>query len=147
MPRRRKIIISHGEAFCGKVLKEKGLKTIPQYRIKLLPRYRFDYYFTYQGREYLLEFDGQQHFRFTPWFHRSEKDFEKRRKRDLVKTSIALNSGYHVIRIAYCDLPRTLDVLEEALESQDKLTLSNIKTYTYFIEHDTLFPWSEKYIL
>lgn len=134
MPR-KKILISHGEAFCGKILKEKGLKgIIPQYRIKPLPRYMFDYYFTYQEREYLLEFDGQQHFRFTTWFHRSEKDFEKRRKRDLLKTSVALNSGYYVIRIAYCDLPRVDDILEKAFESHDKLTLSNNKTYAYYLE-------------
>jgi len=143
--RKKKIILSQGEARCGQRLRERCLSPIPQYRIAPLPRYRFDYYFIYKDREYLLEFDGKQHFEETPWFHRSRRSFYKQRNCDFLKTVVALMSGYCLIRIAYNDINRLDEILDEALQGQESLYLSNREMYRHLLERPIPKTWIEKY--
>lgn len=143
--RRKKIILSQGEARCGDLLIGMGLQPISQYRIQLLPDYRFDYHFIYQEREYLLEFDGQQHFEFTSWFHRTQRSFENKRQRDFLKSAVALMSGYYLIRIAYNDLNCAEKIIKQALQGKKRLYFSNPRMYEYFTT--TIIPssWFHQY--
>lgn len=143
--KRKKIVLSQGEARCGVVLKELGLEPTSQYRIQLLPRYRFDYHFIFQDREYLVEFDGQQHFGFTSWFHRSQRSFEKKRERDFLKSTVALMSGYHLIRIAYNDLAFFEDILRDALRGEKRLYFSNDQMYEYLATTKIPPVWFHQY--
>ncbi len=143
--RRKKIVLSQGEARCGDVLTKMGLHPKTQYRIALLPRYRFDYHFIYEGREYLLEFDGQQHFEFTSWFHRTQRSFYNKQQRDFLKSAVALMSGYHLIRIAYNDLINVEDLLQHALLGERRLYLSNDDMYTYLTTSKIPLSWLHQY--
>lgn len=143
--RRKKIVLSQGEARCGDVLTKMGLHHTSQYRIALLPRYRFDYHFIYEDREYLLEFDGQQHFAFTSWFHRTQRSFYNKQQRDFLKSSVALMSGYHLIRIAYNDLARVEEILKEVLLGKTRLYLSNEAMYTYLTIPKIPPSWLHQY--
>ena len=145
MGRRKKIVLSQGEAFCGDILKKLELNSTPQYRIASLPRYRFDYHFIHQEKEYLLEFDGRQHFEFTSWFHRSKRSFYNKRTRDLLKSTVALMSGYYLIRIAHCDLVRAEEIIREALSGESRLYFSNKETYSYLRTTKIPKSWLEKY--
>lgn len=143
--RRKKIVLSQGEAYCGNLLRELDLNPTSQYSIPLLPKYRFDYHFVYQDREYLLEFDGKQHFEFTRWFHRSPRSFHNKQERDFLKSTVALMSGYHLIRVAYNDLPRCGDFLRDALQGEGRLYLSNNNMYQYLLTTKIPPLWFHQY--
>lgn len=143
--KRKKIVLSDGERLCGELLTGLGLNPSSQYRISLIPRYRFDYYFTHEGREYILEFDGSQHFEFTPWFHRSKRSFYIKRRRDLLKSSVALMSGYHLIRIAYNDLVKAQDIIKTVIREKTRLYVSNKEKYSYLLTTKIPKKWFLKY--
>lgn len=67
---------------------------------------------TYDGRIIKLgcEYDGAQHRKVTPFFHKSDKDFEYQVKKDLYKSMICRKRGVILIHVpdtvAYSDLDR-----------------------------------------
>lgn len=76
---------------------------------------RFDFAVFKNGRLYcLIEFDGQQHFQYTPYFHKKIGDFKRQQEWDRRKNSYCLEHGVMLIRIPYWDI--------------DNLTLSSIFT-------------------
>lgn len=73
-----------------------GLKNVPL---------RFDFaIFKGQKLIALLEYDGEQHFKFTKHFHKSIFDFKRAREWDRRKNSYCLTHGIPLIRIPYWDL-------------------------------------------
>lgn len=45
---------------------------------------RYDFTFNYNNIEYVLEYDGTQHFNYIPFFHRDdEEEYRKRRYADI----------------------------------------------------------------
>ena len=48
-----------------------------------------------------IEYDGEQHFRFIKFFHKTKKNFEKRKKQDKIKSKIMKDHGWKVIRFNY----------------------------------------------
>ncbi len=96
-----------------------------------LPNRRYDFYFIYQNKEYLVEYDGQQHFQYTPFFHNNQTTFKKRQNDDIMKTNHALKQGYNLIRIDYTQLNNISFHLNCALSSQDRLYLSTPIIYEY----------------
>lgn len=67
---------------------------------------RFDFaVYDSRGRiAYLLEFDGIQHFQFTPYFHKSKIDFRRQLEWDSKKNKFCLAKGIPLIRIPYWDI-------------------------------------------
>jgi very-short-patch-repair endonuclease len=61
--------------------------------------YRYDYMFTYNGVNIILETDGGQHFDFTKCWHKTDEKFIKSQQRDIYKQYYAIKNGYHIIRI------------------------------------------------
>lgn len=53
---------------------------------------------------FLLEFDGCQHFCYTPHFHKKYSDFLKAKERDRKKNRYCLMHNIPLIRIPYWDL-------------------------------------------
>ena len=54
----------------------------------------YDAYFKYQDKKYLVEFDGEQHTKNTSW---STKEWQE--NNDSLKTSLAIQNGFNLIRI------------------------------------------------
>lgn len=48
-----------------------------------------------------IEYDGEQHYKYSPFFHKSEKDFIKQKERDKLKEDICKQKGIRLIRIPY----------------------------------------------
>ena len=151
---RKQIKISRGEALCGDILRNYSRDVETQYIIPALPYYRFDYYFTYQHpnetnlRHYLFEFDGQQHFNPTPWFHRaqSRRTFKQQQDRDFLKSAVALMHGYYLIRIAYKDLPKLdRDYLDLIIGRSQRLFLSDRNKYDYLVTRSIPLSWFRRY--
>lgn len=55
---------------------------------------RYDCYFRYKNKKYLIEIDGEQHIKNTSW---SSKQWQE--ENDKLKTKLALENGYNLIRI------------------------------------------------
>jgi len=64
----------------------------------------------------LIEYQGEQHEKYLPWFHKTIEDFEKQVEHDKRKKEYAEQNGYNLLEIWYYDF----DNIEEILESKIK---------------------------
>lgn len=126
---------SRGERDCFKVLQEMGIEIETEYILDSLKYKRFDIFFTYEGRKFLIEYDGKQHFEYVHFFHRTQEMFEKRVRYDIEKSYHAHINGYFLIRIDY-----NSDVeshLKHALETHanNNMYYSNVNMYKHIIDY------------
>jgi very-short-patch-repair endonuclease len=89
----------------------------------------------------IIEYDGEQHFVYTPFFHDDHNNFLKKQNVDRVKTLLALANGYSVLRIHHSD--KVNDCIQSFMSKlNDKtgelLWFSTPSKYTYF-EFETDF--------
>lgn len=100
-------ILSRGEERISKILTENNIPYIKQKTFKdcmnaehsaLL---RFDFYI---NNEFLLEFDGQQHFSYTNYGWNTEEHFKKVQENDLIKNNFAQKNNIPLKRIPYWKL-------------------------------------------
>ena len=123
---------SKGELACEDVLRSLGITYYTQTQIALLPGKRYDLSFSYQGKVYLLEFDGRQHFSYIDFFHRhSENLFMQNQQTDILKTNSALKSGYCVIRIDYTQIENIEYHIRSALVNNYSLYMTDSLMYKY----------------
>lgn len=102
-----------------------------------MPRKRFDFYFTYNNRNYLVEFDGIQHFVQIEFFHPTEELFRQRQQVDIDKTVNSLNAGNFLIRIAHEDIDNVPDIIEGCINNPNppaRLYLSDMEEYKWLME-------------
>ena len=53
------------------------------------------------GLKCVIEYDGEQHFKFIPFWHKTEKGFEEQQERDNIKTRYCEDNNIKLIRIPY----------------------------------------------
>lgn len=125
---------SHGEKLLKHLLEQMEVEFCRQYIIPRLPRKMFDFWFKYQDKEYLIEYDGLQHFQRSPFFHKQEGDFEQLQANDINKASVAIDSGYHLIRIPYTyeNEDKIKEIIDYALQT-DGPTFADTDMYTNMI--------------
>lgn len=98
-------------------------------------KYRYDIYFNYNGRIYILETDGEQHFKIIEFFHKKEGAFEKAQRRDIHKQYMALKNGFKIIRIDYkIKNSEMKEHIIKALNSSEEIYYSNPEIYTWLDE-------------
>ena len=122
---------SIGERDIRKVLREFNLSFIPQCRLLLLPNRRYDFYFEYNERKFLVEFDGEQHFRYVRKYHKTKAKFDESQLIDRIKTYAAWNSGCYLIRIDYTQLEHVRHHIITAVNSNIIVYMSNPELYRY----------------
>lgn len=65
-------------------------------------KYRFDFYIpNYKGKEILLEYDGEEHFYFIKFFHKTQQKFKGAKERDRIKNSFSLSHRIPLYRIPF----------------------------------------------
>jgi hypothetical protein len=110
----------------------------PEFILSSLPRKRFDLSFVYNDIDYLLEFDGQQHFEYIEFFHRNgEEEFKQKQQVDILKTQHALTNGYRLIRIDHTQVDRVAEHIQRAFEHTSEthpVYFSNSALYQYIID-------------
>lgn len=121
---------SKGEVRCAEILRKMKIVFEPQVRWVENKHYSFDFGFSIGEQKYVLEFDGMQHFRRAPGFHKTQENFNAQVHRDIVKNRLALRNGYRVIRLAYKAYNSVEYHLQQALNSS--------KSTPYF-SHPTLY--------
>jgi hypothetical protein len=130
----RRYIVKHskGERLCGYVLKQlfgkRNVKSQFQLLSPLNTFYFYDFYFIHNNIEYLVEYDGIQHFEYCQIIHRKPENFEKRLQRDVDKSGLALVCGYNLIRIDY-----SIDTEEELKNHLLKAINENT---TLYVSHE-----------
>jgi len=88
------------EKQCSEVLTKLGVSYVEQYRIPKVKKRSYDFYFTLYGLHFLIELDGQQHFKDIPHFKTTALD---QHINDCMKQFVAVALGYKIIRIHHKD--------------------------------------------
>lgn len=127
---------SKGEIKCANYLQSIGIHLEPQGRINSIPTKRYDFnFFFHLNKWFLLEFDGIQHFKFINYFNRNIDDFVQGQQIDILKTKMAIQEGYTIIRIDYYNLSKIEFHLNKALMSNSNVYFSDENKYKYIIEN------------
>jgi len=128
---------SKGEKACQNALNKLQISFQSEFILSSLPRKRFDFQFIYNGNSYLIEFDGQQHFEYIPYFHQNgEAHFLEKQQVDIAKTLHALQNNYRLIRIDYTQVDNVADHIQSALDNLTDIYTSywtNPYLYEYII--------------
>ncbi len=86
-------------------------KNFPKCKYK--SRLYFDFYI--KERNLCIEYDGAQHFKKVPWWHKTEKDFEVVKIRDKIKTKFCKREGINLLRIPYTKFNQVEEILSKEL--------------------------------
>lgn len=122
---------SHGEVAVELYLSYRGFVHEIEYSLPMLPKKRFD--FAIHGRKYLIEFDGEQHFKFNDYFFESNEKFEERKNIDIIKSVEAIKYGYTIVRIGY-NIRDIDSFLDYAFNCNERLIVSDIDLYREHME-------------
>jgi hypothetical protein len=122
---------SKGEQVVSKILTDLGIQFISEYKHHLLPTKRYDFYFHYNGKNFLIEYDGLQHFQDVAFFNK-KVSFEQKQEIDRIKTYVALYTQYILIRISYNN---------DTEESIKDHIIEGIKSDSYYYSDPELYEY------
>jgi very-short-patch-repair endonuclease len=128
---------SGGEKFMENVLQQMGYELEIEFRLFKSSKYRFDLKFEDKGRTFLLEVDGNQHFKYIPYIHKTYQQCVRNRYLDLFKTHTAIQLGYKVIRIDYSWVSKSTEtvktLIHDALKADGSLYVSDLAKYDWIV--------------
>lgn len=127
---------SIGEREIRSFLRSNNISFIPQFILPMLPSRKYDFYFEYNTKKYLVEFDGEQHFYYVRKYHKSKEKFYKCQIIDRIKTYAAWNSGYNLIRIDYTQIEFITQHIIAAINLNSLVYLSNPIMYKYISDYN-----------
>lgn len=81
---------------------------------KELP-FDFAIFNTNQELQCLIEYDGEQHYKYIPYFHKTEKNFKEQQLRDAIKTQYCQINNINLIRISYTNYDNINQILTNYL--------------------------------
>lgn len=89
---------SSGEEMVGIILDELGL----EYRKEVaFPGQGFRFDFVVKSLKLFIEYDGEQHFKFVPYFHKTFERYHKAIERDRAKDQFAKNVNWTLLRFNF----------------------------------------------
>lgn len=126
---------SKGERYIVSILRSFNIPYEREWNHPNLGNKRFDFYFTYNNKIWIIEYDGIQHFKYNDFYHRNKEDFIHRQQIDKIKSFAIINSGYNLIRIDYTNNTeeKIKDHICYALHSNNHY-YSNPEMYKYIYE-------------
>ena len=65
---------------------------------------RFDFAIIYNGQLIFIEYDGEQHFKYVPYFYKTKQQFSNAKGRDRHKNNYALAHRIPLSRIPYFEI-------------------------------------------
>ena len=125
---------SAGERIVQEILTELDIKAEKEYRHPTLPRSRYDFHFYYESQEFLLEFDGKQHFDLYEMFTKTEEDLLYIHHRDKLKTLVTLHHRITIIRIDYTQMGKIREHLIKGIECPKLCYYSTPKLYEFMAD-------------
>lgn len=109
---------SIGETNIKNILEQNNIeyktqKTFPELKSKRNRLLSFDFEAKNDNLKYLIEFDGEQHNSYQPYFHNTYEDFLEAQERDMIKNQYCLKNSISLIRIPYWERDNiTLEMLQ-----------------------------------
>ena len=125
--------ISKGERACLNYLLSNNIIFEEQFKILELGLKKFDFMIEFNESKYIIEFDGEQHFKFVQHFHKLPNVFIKLQEIDILKTVIAIKNGYNFIRIDYKQINNVDFHISQALKLKQIFYFSTPELYTHII--------------
>ena len=110
---------SKGAGLCREYLEHHEIPYKREFKLQYFEKRRYDFMFHHRGRNYLLEFDGEQHFKKSSW-HASTAVFLENQEIDKLKNWVALSWGYTVLRISNNDATHVTAALDYFLQIECK---------------------------
>jgi very-short-patch-repair endonuclease len=105
-----------------------NISYLRQYQVAQLPNKYYDFYFEYNGQKFLVELDGEQHFNCTSFYH---DVFIHKQHMDRLKTRVAYDFGYKLIRIDHRELGNVRSHILQGIHYDKQIYLSTPKMYEY----------------
>jgi len=125
---------SHGEREIAVILARHNIPFNRQKQHPSLSGYYFDFKLQYNGKEFYLEFDGEQHFKTVEFFGITGDYYEYRRYLDVLKSYTVLENNGNLIRL---DCTLSNEQLEahilKAINSNNNFYLSDPDLYDWLI--------------
>jgi hypothetical protein len=128
---------NYGEELTVKALTLLGIQFKREVYHPLIKKLRFDFNFNFNNVTYYIEYDGIQHQKETPHFHRKPDTFLFSRQKDLIKNEVIKNDpNSRLIRLEHLwvDKKRTVeelvDYIVNAVNSGNKI-VANLNIYTW----------------
>lgn len=91
---------SKGEKFIACVLDKYDIEYLREYKIPETG-YKYEYDFYLPKLNILIEFQGEQHYEFNNFFHRTEEDFSNQIHRDILKRELAKKAKMRLLEVSY----------------------------------------------
>lgn len=123
---------SKGEMGCCQILEFFNISYECQYILTSLPKRRYDFMFVFNNNNYVLEYDGMQHFIDIQYFGNKLKEIQES---DLIKTKAALLENYLMIRIDYSQIDNIQYHICKAIQENNKIYYSTPDLYSYIINN------------
>lgn len=93
-------IESQGARYVSHILDDLGINYVQEKALEN-SKCRFDFFFEYQQKQYAIEYNGKQHYIYTPHFTPTIEDWEALRARDNFKKQYCLERGISFLEIPY----------------------------------------------
>lgn len=119
---------SKGELLISRILSSSSVSFVQEKTFSDLNGFRnvklrYDFYGTYKGQPFLIEVQGEEHYKFIPYFHKRRADFQKRQIYDEKKISYALAHKIKLYCIPFWDLDKistVKDIFKEKYLARSK---------------------------
>lgn len=115
--------LSKGEFLVMKYLEKRGVlfKTQNDTLLCVNPKtgYQLPYDFELIAQKVIIEVQGEQHIKYTEYFHSTAEAFEYQKYKDEIKKSFAISKGYRFVELFYADFKngRYIEVLEGLIDT------------------------------
>lgn len=123
--------ISSGERMVIRYLEKNNITYKKEFSIDIIPKRRFDFYCSVDDNNFIIEYDGRQHFQEVSVFHSEKYTLEDSQRLDIVKTCLAIHRGFNVIRIDHTEIDNIAQHLNKAFELKSKLYVSTPNMYNW----------------
>lgn len=117
---RASISMSKGEVRISNFLNEHSTDFISQKSFKgckYINSLSFDFYLPQKNT--LIEFDGEQHYRFIKKFHNNMDGFKTQKIRDNIKTQYAIDNDINLLRIRWDEIDIIADILHKLISGDN----------------------------
>ncbi len=104
---------SKGEKAVREYLSNRRIRFEEQYSPSWIGRKRYDFYLP--THNLIIEFHGEQHYRFIEFFHRNKRNFNASQKDDAFKEAEAKKNGIRYLIIPYTDIDNIASLIDRML--------------------------------
>lgn len=102
---------SKGEELVAEILTALGIEFERQKKFSDLGNLSYDFYLT--NKKILIEYNGIQHYSFSPYFHKGLHDFHKQKHHDWLKRKYAEKNDLKLLTISYKDIKILIQLREQ----------------------------------